>query len=1255
MTDFITKKLSSKFVKKQLFDKYIKQDIKEYWKSIENTKIIIIDTDYLFNLIRAQTSPGLLSINVLYKGVLKFTKSLLSTRPNLEKIFFCCHVISEDSIPFQQTHKPYSFQTSSSPSSISPLFLNGDDISPLAVNLHDPFAQEDHSYTILNDANYKPFIYSRVFDKLFKWLESEQATPPPLPPSSSFMIHVCFPLSDVFVSGNSQNARLSINTLVIRREKKKGEEKEQIITIKTTCVDSFMNNKSRPFMQAKFLIEMSRPLKNKIEWHSDWKHDIDVWASALFLFDNDDDDDQIGLYYFGYRFKTLVKEDDDDMITKIIRWMGRAISFRSQYTKENEDYENIIGDGDDLEDEDFGVTFLDQSKKRGGDNAYIFNRILIGKDILFAGVNFLFNKYHLVNVNKENVIGDMLALIEHICYPNMVLLELCPDKVFSGFNDNSMDITTSKFIETPFSVDKGFKIVDDEEERNWVNNRYKEFIEVNLRELKKCMRGGDDSFVIKTLQICRCLMPPFLLSSLNLIVWIIIQWVGNWNVDKNESNMILKGAGMLVFGNKSDDDLSLFTLDPFLPFISDYNNDNNWNEIDFLVKSHLSTISSSLNIERETKCLKRLLMMLPFYFNVTSSSPYPLRHIEKHGLNSKLMEIKDDAELLKIACKILSDKNDNTDIYRNTVYLTTLHQTINDSSIIYLDKIDSDEFQFNFHPSTSFSSVPSPPPPSPPPFDPGKLKSNLIDLGIGYVKYMLDEDRIEREKREEEERIERERIEEEERRERERIEEAERIERERREEERKERERIERERRETREREKQARVERKQKEKENKAERVERAILREAEREAERERIRLEAERLREEEEEKVRKEEEKRLREERKKQEDEEFENRLKRLREEEQERLIQAEKEENERIRKEMEKQAEDKEMEERYRILQEQKEKRDKEERERKEKGKGGGLWGYFGYSSGIIIDEDKTGGLDETVREGIKYILRVPKTRRLFLLSKLDEETRTPIVDNVYKEILSGERNRIVSGEYMQSLGEIWNSEYHTTNTKKITPIEINISRETKNIISFFPETVEFILPLINHEIGISNQKAITWHKVFDQSFITFLEFHLFMRNDKDNIWVDSDGNDRIFNVRKISKTSHIYQSEKKYHCWVYAFLDHYKRLMSTQMKPEREKEGEKEQENIIKNMLDLASLFPLSHEILGSISHLRKEICIWFDSGKMNGKFLDLYVQKYIRFFIDTIKNKIIDTKTNYNAIFTMKNDKIDYKIAFYIF
>ena len=248
----------------------------------------------------------------------------------------------------------------------------------------------------------------------------------------------------------------------------------------------------------------------------------------------------------------------------------------------------------------------------------------------------------------------------------------------------------------------------------------------------------------------------------------------------------------------------------------------------------------------------------------------------------------------------------------------------------------------------------------------------------------------------------------------------------------------------------------------------------------------------------------------------------------------------------------------------------------------------------------------------------------------------------------KEILSGERRRIASGEFMQSLGEIWNSEYHATNVRKLTPIRINVEEESeKNIISFFPETIEYILPLITNDVGGLKEKAIVWNRVFDVSYITFLEFHLFMRNDKNN--VSFDEHDGLFVPKKIGVTSHIFQSEKKYHCWVFALLDHYERLNF--------KGKDKKEENDIKisNMLDLASVFPMSREVYCSISRARKEICIWFDSKKISNQFLDLCVRKYINFFSQSIRKKMVMRKTNYNAIFTMKNEKLDYKIAFYIF
>lgn len=58
MESFINKSVSDKFVSKQLFPTFFKQDIKEYWRSIEKTKSVIVDSDYLFNLIRSETQSG---------------------------------------------------------------------------------------------------------------------------------------------------------------------------------------------------------------------------------------------------------------------------------------------------------------------------------------------------------------------------------------------------------------------------------------------------------------------------------------------------------------------------------------------------------------------------------------------------------------------------------------------------------------------------------------------------------------------------------------------------------------------------------------------------------------------------------------------------------------------------------------------------------------------------------------------------------------------------------------------------------------------------------------------------------------------------------------------------------------------------------------------------------------------------------------------------------------------------------------------
>ena len=293
-----------------------------------------------------------------------------------------------------------------------------------------------------------------------------------------------------------------------------------------------------------------------------------------------------------------------------------------------------------------------------------------------------------------------------------------------------------------------------------------------------------------------------------------------------------------------------------------------------------------------------------------------------------------------------------------------------------------------------------------------------------------------------------------------------------------------------------------------------------------------------------------------------------------------------------------------------------------------------------SNGLFDDDD----------EVTKYIVAVPCTRRLYLFGRMrTEETMEESVEKVYKEILSGYRRRIVSGEFMQSLGEIWNSEYHATNVRKLTPIRINVEEESdKNIISFFPETIEYILPLITNDMGGLKEKAIVWNRVFDVSYITFLEFHLFMRNDKNNVSFDESSIDCLC-LKKSGLLLIYFKAKRNIIVGYLRFWIIIERLNF--------KVKDKKEENDIKisNMLDLASVFPMSREVYCSISRARKEICIWFDSKKISNQFLDLCVRKYINFFSQSIRKKMVMRKTNYNAIFTMKNEKLDYKIAFYIF
>jgi hypothetical protein len=475
---------------------------------------VIVDSDYLFNLIRSETQSGTLSINLLYKGVVKFTKSLLKTRPNLENLFFCCHLLSEDSPPFQQCYKP-----SFSPNCISPIFLNGDDVSPLAVNLHDGFALEDHSFTILNDPNYKPFIYSRVFQKFFDWLEDEEEKRKieMVTNSShkieedgyynSFTVHVCFPLSDVFVSGNMKGAQLSVNTMVVRREKKVAEV-EEITIIKTTCVDSFMNNKSRPFMQAKFLIEMLTTLKHRIEWHCDWKHDVDCWGSALLLFSDELD---VMLSYFGYRFfnldRTTLKRHNAQK--KLILWMAKAIAFRSLDSSGTEQYDEIISYmfGDEREEPHDVV----EEKKN---NTYVIDREVILNEILKAGIAFLNVKYGEVD--------QLISFVDKITYPHKIYFHMLPEMAFNDFNSDVIDMSTCNFIQSPFLVKEGFKIVSKDDKIDWNENRTA--VKENLMKVKQFVNEkGKDSFSVFTVKLIRCLFHPITTSNINLIVWIILQ------------------------------------------------------------------------------------------------------------------------------------------------------------------------------------------------------------------------------------------------------------------------------------------------------------------------------------------------------------------------------------------------------------------------------------------------------------------------------------------------------------------------------------------------------------------------------------------------------------------------------------------------------------------------------------------------------------------------------------------------------------